>query len=107
LNRDQQAYDDWLTNQPSSEPLFHSYEEVENASRESFYNDKYISPFTLAYDNIDELRCGSCSKPVGYLLYDDNFPPSGSFVEFWQMDDDGEYLLCFDCYEEITKEIGG
>jgi hypothetical protein len=103
--REQHNFDAWLTNQPVSDPLFHSYENADRAAYNKSYDDNYISAFTLAFDNFDELRCVTCSKPVGYILYDDNIPATSSFTEFWQCDEDGEHLLCVSCYEEITKEI--
>ena len=98
------AYDQWLTTQPTSGPLFHSYKKISEAAQNSSYGDSSV--YSLAFDNFDELRCGLCSKPVGFLLNDNNTPATSSIVEFWQIDEDGEYLLCEWCYDEVTKEIG-
>ena len=105
MNREQIQYDDWLTNQAISDPLFHSYEDVDKASYKKSYDDDYRSPFTLAIDNFDELKCLTCGVPVGHVLYDDNMPATSSFFEFWQVDEDGEHLLCVNCYDEITAEM--
>jgi hypothetical protein len=98
-------FDSWLTTQPDSGPILHSYEEIKNAAEQSNHGES-DTVFTLAFNNFDELRCDLCNKPVGYLLHDDNVPPTCSIVEFWQVDEDGEHLLCEECYENVTKEIG-
>lgn len=98
------AYDQWLTTQPTSGPLFHSYEDINEAASKASHGES--STYSLAFDNFDELRCGLCKKPVGFLLNDNDTPPTSSTVEFWQIDEDGEYLLCEWCYDEVTKEIG-
>lgn len=101
---DKQALDDWLTSEPQFRPFFHSHEEMESAATNASYGEPDTA-YTLAFNNFDELRCNLCSQPVGYLLHDDSVPASCSVVEFWQMDEDGENLMCDNCYEEITKEI--
>lgn len=103
LNR--QALDAWITSEPRFEPFFHSSEQMEQATTNAGYGEPDTA-YTLAFNNFDELRCNLCAQPVGFLLHDDVVPPSCSIVEFWQMDEDGESLMCSNCYEEITKEIG-
>lgn len=103
--REQHNFDAWLTNQPDGYPVFHSCEEADRASYNSVNDKNYVSVFTLSFDNFDELRCNNCHRSIGFLLHDDVVPPSSSYVEFWQIDQDGEHLLCDNCYEETTKEI--
>lgn len=101
---DKQALDDWLTSESQFRPFFHSHEEMKSASTNASYGEPDTA-YTLAFNNFDQLYCNLCSKPVGYLLHDDLEPVSCSVVEFWQTDEDGENLMCDDCYQETTKEI--
>lgn len=97
-------FDSWLTTQPDSGAIFHSYEKMEEAAKKASYGED-DSTYSLAFNCFDELRCDLCNCPIGYLLHDDTVPPTCSVVEFWQIDEDGENLMCNNCYEEVTKEI--
>ena len=107
MSLDKQALDRWLTEEPDwrSGPIFHSYGHIEKGAEYASYDQSY-PPYDLSFNNIDSLRCRDCKTPVGYLLNDNSYPPTSSIVEFWQIDEDGEELLCEDCYEKIIEEIG-
>jgi hypothetical protein len=107
MSFDKEALDRWLTEEPDwrSGPIFHSYELIKEAVSYATYDEPY-PPYDLAFNNFDELRCRDCKKPVGFLLHDDHIPATDSITEFWQIDEDGEELLCEGCYEKIIEEIG-
>jgi hypothetical protein len=61
--------------------------------------------YLLSNDNVDALNCKICNDYLGWILDDNNdYRPTLNFTEFYQIDEDGEHLLCVPCYEEVTKE---
>ena len=108
-------FDEWLTTEPDYlfSPLFHEKELVIAAedewsnSQNPHGDDKYESPnsvYLLAFDNCDGLTCQVCSESVGWVLDDnDEYKPRLNFTEFYQVDEDGEHLLCVPCFEEVTN----
>ena len=103
-------FDEWLTNEPEFIPIHHDYETVNdyvseisssanNDSASNYKHDVYI----LSIDNVDGLKCNSCHDFVGYVIDDTGDRVTGSYTDFWQIDCDGEILLCDGCYE-LTLE---
>lgn len=105
-------FDEWLTNQPAGSPLHHDYESVNDcmydfqASIDEDGTSSYdLGVYGLSIYNVDGLECYSCKEYIGYVLDDtDETRLKGSFTPFWQMDEDGQILLCEPCYEKVTLE---
>lgn len=80
------AFDNWLTNQPDNpvhfvfDPIGHNYDwEIERTEIDG--------------------ACSGCKTGIGIDS------DSGSATPYWQIDVDGEHLLCDDCYTKATAEI--
>jgi hypothetical protein len=88
----QSAFDSWLTTQ-SDEP-FH-------------FNFDVTSPnYSWCINNVQNGQCECCKTEVGIILTDTSETTSGYFNNYYQLDIDGEQLLCDECYETLNLEIG-
>jgi hypothetical protein len=92
----QRSLDNWLTSEPSwrKEPLhFFTIDDGKRCNRE---------------DYTTEGECAGCEELVGAVQYAEK-ETSGMdkylFINYWQIDEDGEHLLCEECYENEPLEL--
>ncbi len=87
----QSRYDGWISTQ-DEDPIFFNL----------------TDPVGLNFDwSIERAEtdadCEKCNQAIGLLPGDE--PGEGAVINYWQMDVDGEHLLCEDCYDDVTREI--
>jgi len=70
------SFDQWLTTEPSWR-------------REPLHVTESVTD--------DELDCAGCEDPVGQV--------GDTFFTYWQIDEDGEHLLCEPCYKNEPSEL--
>jgi hypothetical protein len=95
----QRSLDNYLTSEPSwmSEPIHFTVED----------NGEGGTQCTRT-DFVDEGMCSGCEDPVGRVQTAEK-ETSGAdaydFITYWQIDEDGEHLLCETCYENEPLEL--
>jgi hypothetical protein len=103
------SYDTWLSTQEwndihhTEELIMLESEDIYQAIVKGVHREKTI--YALADDCFDEMKCFNCDTDVGNTLHSET--DGGYYLEvigFWQLDEDGEYLFCEDCYEKALEE---
>jgi len=95
----QRSLDNWLTSEPSwrSEPIHFTL--VDNGEGGTMCERN---------DFVHEGECAGCEDPVGRIQTAEK-ETSGhdayDFITYWQIDEDGEHLLCEACYENEPLEL--
>jgi hypothetical protein len=89
----QSPFDSWLTTQ-NDEPFHFNFNPT---------TPNYLWCIKHSSQNG---QCECCKTEVGIILIDASETTSGYFNNYYQLDIDGEQLLCDECYETLNAEIG-
>ena len=90
----QSSFDSWLTTEPD-EPIHFNF-------------DPTTPNYLWCVNRVEQNgECDHCKTLVGMVLTDATETTSGYFNNYYQLDIDSEKLLCEECYEIISEEIGG
>ena len=90
----QKGFDAWLTTEPDPFPIHFNFDPLSN---------NYEWCLQRAVENG---QCDSCSNKVGMILTEiSDAGVDGSFINYYQLDEDAETLWCEDCHDYEAKEI--
>ena len=90
----QKGFDAWLTTEPDPFPIHFNFDPLSN---------NYEWCLQRVVENGE---CDSCNNKVGMILTEiSDAGVDGSFINYYQLDEDAETLWCEDCHDYEAKEI--